>query len=200
MKETKISPINPSKIKVLTIPASLLKLNKCAKNEYAITKGYHVLHVFESRSLSKLFAREGRKKLRWIRLIERSTQHGSGSKRLIELHFQFCDGRKFILDERDRIFAVNEVTSKETPHSPCGLWGLVPNEPIIHMILTGRMVDRVESLAQEDQIEHVLRTYWKDWTLLQRTPLPLNRSMKIRGEFGSFKAKRINSVMVKFDL
>lgn len=182
------------------MPFSKLKLNKCAKNEYAITKDYHVLHVFESRSLSKLFACEGRKKLRWIRLIERSTQHGSGAKRVSELHFQFCDRRKFILDERDRLFALNEVTPKDTLHSPYGLWGLVPNEPIIHMILTCRMVDRIESLAHEDQIEHVLRTFWKDWTLFRKQHPPITRSVKIRGEFGSFKAKPINSVMVKFDI
>lgn len=200
MRPTKLSLIESSKIKVLTIPASLLKLNKCAKNEFAVTtRGNRVLHAFVSPSLSIFFAHEGQKKLRWIRLIESSRQHGPGPKRLAELHFQFRDGRRFILDERDRLFSLNEVMLMEHLYSPCGLWGLVPTVPIVHMLLTGSMVDLIESLVREDQFEHVVRTFWQDWALAQDRGLDPTHPVKIQGEFGRFKAKKINSVMVKFD-
>jgi len=199
MRETKLSLIKPSKIKVLTVPRSLLKLNRCAKDEYAITKDHRVLNVFESLSLSRHLALEGRRKIRWIRLVEKSMQHGAGAKRIFEIHFQYCDGRMFILDERDRLFSVNEVSWGRSLHSPCGLWGLVPEEPIIHMLLTSRMVDLIESQAMEGQIPQVLRTYWRDWSLTPGTSPHSTRTINIRGEFGCFKANYINSKMVKFD-
>ena len=200
MKKIKLSLIKSGKIKVLTMPSSWLRLNKCSKNEYAVTtQNYRVLHAFESRSLSALFAKEGRRKLRWIRVIERSIRHGPGPKRLIELHFQFQDGRKYILDERDRLFSLTEVPIKERLHSPCGVWGLVPKVPIVHLLLTAGMVDLIETLAQDDQIEHVVRTFWQDWTLAQAQGSDPMALVKIQGEFGPFKANRINSKMVKFD-
>ncbi|WP_146209206.1 hypothetical protein [Coraliomargarita sinensis] len=197
MRETKLSKMHPSKIRVLTKPGAMLKLNRCSGDEFAITKGYQLLYVFESPSLSRHLALEGRKKIRCVRLHERSTQHGTGAKRLSEFRYEFCDGRTFILDERDRIFALDEVTNPNRLHSPCGLWGLVPEEPVVHMLLTGSMVDAIEAHATEDQVEHVLRTYWYDWKL-SKSSHP-KRSVKIRGEFGSFRAKYINSKLVKFD-
>jgi hypothetical protein len=200
MKKTKLTPLKPAKIKVLTMPTSFLKLNKCAKDEFAITtSGYRVLYAFESQSLSELFAREGHKKLRCIRLNEKSTQHGSGAKRLIEIYLQFRDGRKFILDERDRLFELNEITQKEKLYSPCGVWGLIPKEPIVHVLLSAKMVDLIESIASEDQLEHVVRTFWHDWLLTKSKPSMPKKTIRIRGEFGVFKANKINSIMVKFD-
>lgn len=178
---------------------SQLRLYKCANNEYAVTTlDYSILHAFESKSLTWLFVKEGRRKLRWIRLTERTIQYGPGPKRLKELHFQFRDGRKFILDERDRISSLTEVTPEERLYSPCGTWGLVPKTPIVHILLTGDMVDHIESLASEDQFEHVLRTFWKDWLLSQNCESGPMDPTKIQGEFGAFKAKRINSKMMKF--
>lgn len=200
MKKTKLSPIKASKIKVLTMPFSNLKLNKCAGHEYAVTTPDNcVLYVFESPSLSRFLSEKGRRKIRGIRLVDLATRHGAGAKYLTELHFHFCDKKKVILDGRDRIFVLDEVTSKKCLHSPCGLWGLVPKEPILHMLLTARMVDLIESFAEEDQIPHVLQTYWHDWTLSRSTSSHPTRTVKIRGELGIFKAKKINSKMVKFD-
>lgn len=200
MKRTKLSPIKTSKIKVLTMPTSFLKLNKCANDEFAITTpDYRVLDAFESQSLSELFARKGRKKLRCVRLNEKSIQHGSGAKRMIEIYLQFRDGRKFILDQRDRLFQLEEIVFKEKLYSPCGVWGLVPKEPIVHVLLTGEMVDLIESIASEEQFEHVIRTFWNDWILTKSKPSVPKQTAKIRGEFGFFKASKINSKMVKFD-
>jgi len=200
MKKTKLTPIKAAKIKVLTMPTSFLKLNKCANDEFAITtSGYRVLDAFESRSLSELFVREGRKKLRCIRLNQKSTQYGSGAKFLTEIYLQFRDGRKFILDERDRLFELKEITQTEKLYSPCGVWGLIPKEPIVHVLLSAKMVDFIESIASEDQLEHVIRTFWHDWLLTKIKPSNPKQPIKIRGEFGVFKATKINSKMVKFD-
>jgi len=75
---------------------------------------------------------------------------------------------------------------------------LVPKTPIVHMLLTGDMVDHIESLASQDQFEHVIRTFWHDWTLTQNHESDPMAPVKIQGEFGPFKAKLINSKLVKF--
>ena len=200
MKKIKLSLIKSGKIKVLTMPSSLLMLSKCADDEYAVTtRNYRVLHAFESLSLTALFDREGRKKLRWVRFVDHWVRHGPGPKHLIELHFQFEDGRQFILNERDRLFSLNEVAVKERLYSPCGVWGLVPKVPIVHVLMTADMLDLIETLAQDDQIEHVVRTFWKDWILAQSPGSDPLSPLKIQGEFGPFKANKINSKMVKFD-
>jgi len=199
MKKTKLSLLKGSKLKLLTVKGCHFRLYKCAKDEYSVTtRDYRILHAFESTSLSELLASEGRGKLRWIRLIERTIQHGPGAKHLDELHFQICDGRRFILDERDRLYSLQEVTLKERLFSPCGLWGLVPKAPIVHILLSSHMVDLIESIALEDQFEHVIRTFWQDWLLSQNHESDLMSPVKIQGEFGPFKAERINSKMVKF--
>jgi len=88
---------------------------------------------------------------------------------------------------------------KERLYSPCGFWGIVPTVPTVHMLLTGGMVDLIESLAREDQIEHVVRTFWQDWTLAQNHESDPKLPLKIQGEFGQFKANKLNSKLVKFD-
>jgi len=69
----------------------------------------------------------------------------------------------------------------------------------VHVLLSAKMVDLIESVASEDQLEHVVRTFWHDWLLTKSKPSMPKKTIRIRGEFGVFKANKINSIMVKFD-
>jgi hypothetical protein len=200
MRETKLERIKVSKIRTLTLPQATIALKKCAGEQFALTdQNLRVLFSFESPNLTEFLMNQKRRRIRSVRMKKLITEHGTGVKRSAILELQFQDGRTLVLDERDRLFAFEEVTPPCKFYSPIGLWGLLPEEPILWMLLTGGMVDFIESLCAEDQVAPVLRSMWNDWMSSSKQEPQSKRTRIIKGEFGRFKAKPINSKIVKFD-
>lgn len=200
MRETKLARIKASKIRTLTLPQATISLKKCAAEQFALTdQNLRVLYSFESPTLTEFIMNQKRKRIRSVRMRKSNTEHGMGVNETATLELQFQDGRTFILDERDRLYAVDEVTPAGRLYSPIGLWGLVPDEPILWMMLSGDMVDLIESFCSEDQVLPVLRSLWRDWSEVKKQDPESKQIRRIRGEFGTFKVKPINSRLVRFD-
>ena len=68
------------------------------------------------------------------------------------------------------------------------------------MLLSGRLVDYIDSICDEGQQEHLVYILWRDYQIERDADFLSGGLMVIDGEYMTFKAKQVADHLVLFDI
>lgn len=119
------------------------------------------------------------------------------------LYFQLLCGKRLILYSDDNVSMEDcfQPIRGETHYlkSPSKLWGPSGNPYIDCILLTPRLVDVIEDMAEAGQQQQIVNTLWHEYVAAQLN-IPVGEKLKITGEVMEFSAKSFRGLLVIFDL
>mgnify|MGYP005850715955 CR=1 FL=1 len=111
------------------------------------------------------------------------------------------DGTQVLLNEQDEI----QIAKRWKPKilTATKAWGMPPDGHLARMLLSPRLVARIEELSLEDETtsrRQILLLMFKEYQLLKASQQTTSEPILIAGEHFKFKAKPYNTALTFFDL
>ena len=203
MREIKLDPQDPSRFRCHTTKSASVHLYEAAPKQYALVEpdGMNVLYAFKSKALD-CFLEKNTEPITEAALYESNCRFGRNRRMIVELRLTLSDGYIFTITDWEKVYRTQEIKQgsrhAKTLYSPYSAWSIPPDEPYVYMLLTGRLIDHLDSIATDGQHRHLLNVMWYEhrnaWEQLDE-PKPLN----VECEFMQFKATPLNRHLIAFD-
>lgn len=137
-----------------------------------------------------------------VALIQQHEVAGPKPNYQLRLELGLADGRRLTVDENDSVFEASRFgTNSEQPGAQPALqvWDLPAKLPYARMLLTNRLIQALNHLAEGGQHAHLLTVLWKEYELARQDAKTNKQTLHINGEFMSFSARAFHQHLVVFD-
>lgn len=193
-----------AKAKTLTSPNSSLSLKQLDPLTYFISDPISgtPLYAFKSVSLSPFLCGNQREILD-AQVVVIRTKYGQPLPQNVELRLKLTDGWTATLTELGNIFIAHKSRqSSPDPsyfHTPVDAFRTPSTPPFTSMLLSGRLVDRIEFIAGDSSPEYFIRNLWCEYQLILEAKFETAVQMEIDGEHMRFAIKEFSNGFVLFD-
>jgi len=189
---------------LLSIPGIDIGLWKVGHITYAITeKGHGMRFAFSSAELTKYFSRRKSSKITDVKLLKQTPIVAYEEDETHVLRLRFSDAKIATIDKFDHVYEFEPIILEEGESiltSAHKQWGLPADGIAGLMLLTRRMINTVEDIADEGQHAYLVQILWKEYRLaIENTGADESERICVEGEFMSFSVKRFNGVLFVFD-
>lgn len=204
MNEINISADRLGESTFISSPLMDIGLHKIGAITYAITeKGDGLRFAFASSELTKYLARKNDWKITDVKLLKQYPIIGYEEDETLVLRLKFSDGKIAILDKYDHLSEFVPVVLEKGESiltSAHKQWGLPAESCAGVMLLTKRMIDTIEDIADEGQHAYLISVLWKEYRLaLKSSGSDEFERLSIEGEFMAFCVKRFAHGLFVFD-
>ena len=160
----------------------------------------YCLMAFRSTSLAALVD-EDQTHFESFILLNAACAIGTDSAGGLILVLKSNDGTEAFLNEQDEIRIARRWKPKVLTATKA--WGMPPDGHLARMLLSPRLVARIEELSLEDETtsrRQILLLMFKEYQLLKASQQTPSEPILIAGEHFKFKAKPYNTALTFFDL
>lgn len=189
---------------LLSSPGMDIVLRKIGHISYGITeKGYGLRFAFASAELTKYLARRKTLKIIDVKLLKQSPVVGYEEDETNILRLRFDDSKVVIIDKYDHLYEFEPVILEQGESiliSAHKQWALPAQGIAGLMLLTRRMIDTIEDIADEGQHAYLINILWKEYRLaIENSGADEYERICVEGEFMSFSVKRFAHGLFVFD-
>jgi len=204
MNEINISEERLNGAKLLSLPGLDISLWKIGHITYAITeKDQGMRFAFASAELTKYLARQKPKRITDVKLLKQSPIIGYEEDETNVLRIKFSDAKIATLDKYDHVYEFEPIILEEGESiltSAHKQWGLPADGIAGLMLLTRRMINTIEDIADEGQHAYLINVLWKEYRLaVESSDADEFERICIEGEFIAFSVKRFAHGLFVFD-
>lgn len=203
MNEANVSIDRIASSEVISQPRSGLQLRRIEGTVFAVTEptleGYS--YVFESPALRR-YIEKFQPSICSVALIHQREVVGENENNQMRLELGLDDGHFVILNEKDQVFVAVPMADNindSALQSPVKVWGLPAQLPYACMLLTKRLAETLDSLADDGQHAYLLNVLWKEYKLALSEAEQAEQTHRINGEFMRFSARPFQRFLVLFD-
>lgn len=203
MNEIKIDPHRLESGALLSNPRSSRLLIQAGGIAFGICQrsNMKLLYGFASSSLARFVAESKNIEAEDALIINQMTTIGPEEESETVLKIIMSDGSLLILDSYDHIYRCTPYVScrdRGRLLSPNKVWGLPAQNYMAYMLLTERMIDFLETRANDGQHAHLLKILWREYQLATEHT-EQKQQVSIEGEFLDFTAREFAHGLVIFD-
>lgn len=203
MNEINISNDRIETAAVLSTAASPVQLRRIEKNLFAVTSPTldEPSYVFDSPALGRYLDQQ-HPTINAVALVKLCSLVGRNENWQLKLEIGLSNGHHLTLDQKDQLFEaapVKGVVSDSVLQSPVQVWGLAAELPFACMLLTKRLVESIDTLANDGQHSYLLNVLWKEYERAADEAAEGSRTQTIDGEFMRFTARPFHRHLVVFD-
>ena len=161
-------------------------------------------YAFKSSALTKYVKDNGDKFISaWLSVQDQALN--PRSKGQLELHLITKNRDEVILSEHDQLkiatnYTPTEKSTRLSMYAPHQIWDIPRKVPYSLMLMTHRLVDRIDEIGKKHQMLQVVYMIWRDYRLEIDGELATGEKININGEFLKYTAKRFSNELVLFDL
>jgi hypothetical protein len=160
----------------------------------------YCLLAFRSSSLATLID-EHQNSFSSYAILRMACAIGPDTESGLMLSLRTDNGTQFLLNEQDEI----RISKKWEPRilSATKAWGMPPDGHLACMLLSARLVARIEELSLEDETasrRQILLLMYREYQILKATQQTKSEPIQITGEHFRFEAKPYNTALTFFDL
>lgn len=166
----------------------------------ATTSIDYCLFSFRSSSLA-VFLDEHQTHFGSFILVSAACAIGPDSAGGLMLILRSNDGTQFLLNEQDEIRIARRWKPKVLTATKA--WGMPPDGHLSRMLLSPRLVARIEELSLENETtsrRQILLLMYREYQILRATQQTTSEPIQITGEHFQFEAKPYNTALTIFDL
>lgn len=160
-------------------------------------------HAFSSSELATVLSKRRGNKIIDVKLLQQTPVFGNEIDLTHVLRLKFADATIMTVDKYDHVYTFSPVAQKAKQLkliSPHKQWGLPPLSIAGVMLLTQRMIEAVESIADEGQHAYLIKVLWDDYKLVAKDYADEDAPISVEGEFLSYTVKRFAHGLFIFDL
>ena len=207
MKEYNIDITRLHEANLLTHRISRLELHQMGKVTFFIREPVsdQVIYAFTSPALGRFITTSQALDIQDVQLVLEQKIPGDGEQKKV-LKLTLNTREIIVIDEEDLIFKAQPLHPRPLEYTgrlltPCQLWGGEPMSYLSLILLTDRLVDTIEDIAQGGNQLELIDVIWREYQRdLKAGRISLKMRHKISGEFLEFTAKRVGGLLVVFDL
>ena len=204
MNEINISEERLKGSTLLSVPGLDISLWKIGHITYAITeKGQGMRFAFASAELTKYLARQKPKRITDVKLLKQSPIFGYAEDETNVLRIKFSDSKIATLDKYDHLYEFEPIIFEQGESiltSAHKQWCLPADGIAGLMLLTRRMINTIEDIADEGQHAYLINILWKEYRLaLEKSGDDEFDRICVEGEFMAFSVKRFAHGLFVFD-
>jgi hypothetical protein len=204
MNEINISEDRLSESTFLTSPLLDIALHKIGAITYAITeKNCGMRFAFSSAELTKFLTSREELKINDVKLLKQTPVIAYEEDETLILRLKLNDGTVMILNKYDHIYLYEPVVLEKGESiltSAHKQWGLPADSFAGLMLLTRRMINTIEDIADETQHGYLISVLWKEYRLaVESSRADECDRLCIEGEFMAFSVKRFVGGLFVFD-
>jgi len=204
MNEINVSEDRISGSTFITSPMLDIALHKIGAITYGITeKGRGLRFAFASAELTKYLTRRKTKKITDVKLLRQYPLIGYEEDETNLLWLKFDDARIATLNKYDHVYEYEPTILEQGESillSAHKQWGLPADGIAGLMLLTRRMINTVEDIAEEGQHAYLISVLWKEYRLaVENSGADEFERICVEGEFMAFSVKRFAHGLFVFD-
>lgn len=189
---------------LLSSPGIDIGLRKIGHISYAITeREYGMRFAFSSAELTKFLSRRKNRKITDVKLLKQYPIVGYDEDETNVLQLKFDNAKIVTLNKYDHVYEFEPVileTGESILVSAHKQWGLPADGIAGLMLLTRRMINTIEDIADEGQHAYLINVLWKEYRLaIEDSGTDEFERICIEGEFISFSVKRFAHGLFVFD-
>ncbi|PXA05736.1 hypothetical protein DDZ13_02375 [Coraliomargarita sinensis] len=204
MNEINISEDRLSESTIFTSPLLDIALHKVGAITFAITeKSYGLRFAFASAELAKYLERQQNPNITDVKLLRQHPVVGYEEDETLILRLKLDRGKVVMLNKYDHIYEYEPIILEEGDGiltSAHKQWGLPAESVAGLMLLTRRMIQTVEDIADEGQHSYLIHVLWQEYRLaLEISGCSEAERISVEGEFMAFSVKRFTGELFVFD-
>jgi len=189
---------------LLSNPGADIGLWKIGHITYALTeKGYGMRFAFTSAELPKYLARNKKSKITEVKLFKQTPVVAYEEDETHVLKLRFSDAKIATIDKYDHVYEFKPIILEKGESiltSAHKQWGLPADGIAGLMLLTRRMINTIEDIADEGQHAYLIQILWKEYRLaIECSGADEFERISVEGEFMSFSVKRFAHGLFVFD-
>lgn len=169
----------------------------CLKNDHAHW------HAFSSSELATALSKQQSNMIIDVKLLNQTPVYGEDIDHTNILRLKFANSTIITVDKYDHVYTFSpsiERAKQVKLISPHKQWGLPPLSIAGVMLFTQRMIEAVESIAEEGQHAYLVKVLWDDYRLVAKEYADEDAQISVEGEFLAFTVKRFAHGLYIFDL
>lgn len=205
MKPISLDNLTTAHAERISHPGSKLALRKLDPTTYVLCDPISEapLYGFTTIALSP-FLNSNEREILDVQLIELRTKYGAPAIKSMELRLKLTDGWTATLTAMDNVFIA--LKSRQTApdlsyfDTPKDAFGIPAAPPFTSMLLTGRLVDRIDLISDGINPEYLVRNLWCEYQLVLEASFETAAQMEIDGEHMKFAIKEYSNGLVLFDI
>lgn len=205
MKPISLDNLTTAHAERISPPGSKLALRKLDPTTYVLCDPISEapLYGFTTIALTP-FLNSNEREILDVQVVEVVTKYGAPSPKGMELRLKLTEGWTATLTALDNIFIA--LKSRQTApdpsyfNTPSDAFKTPQIPPFTSMLLTGRLVDRIDLVAGDSSPEYLVRNLWREYQLVLEATFETATQMEIDGEHMKFAIKEYSNGLVLFDI